>query len=385
MKKLTAKSVVNSKPGRLSEGDGSGLTLETSPGGRRRWLIRFSRPNGAGVTEATLGQFPYVTLQEAREKAFDFRRRLEHGLPPTAPKRVTIATLSADVLATRSSTAKNPRLALRAGSGLGRHTKPLRDLAVGSITTDQVLGVLLPIWTTKPTVAKRVRVLIEATLDAAKVKGLRSGENVARWKGHLSHVLPARPTLTRGHHRALAYGAVPALMRQLEATTSTAARAMRLTILCALRKNETLGLLWTDIVPDNGSGMMLVIPANRMKSGHEFRVPLSSAALAVIEEQRAIDRSGDLIFGSQVKVGQPMNLTTLNDLLLRLRVDGTPHGIARSSFRDYIADCTEFPRDLAEACLGHVVAGAEGAYRRSDMLERRRAIMQAWSNFVVGP
>jgi integrase len=337
------------------------------------------------VTESTLGQYPYVTLAEAREKAFDFRRRHSQGLSPVAPSRVTYGSLESEVLATRSQSAKNPRLALRQGNGLTRYTKALEHRSVASIETSDVLGVLTPIWTTKPTVAKRVRTLIESVLDAGRVKGIRSGENVARWKGHLSHVLPARPTLTRGHHKALAYSAVPPLMRQLEKARSTAARCMRLTILLALRKNETLNARWTDIVPDNGSGMMLVIPAERMKEGREFRVPLSSGAWTVIEEQRALGLEGDLMFPSSIKVGQPLNATTLNDLLLRLGAVATPHGIARSSFRDYIADCTEFPRDLAEMCLGHVVAGVEGAYRRSDMLERRRAIMQAWSNFIVGP
>jgi integrase len=335
------------------------------------------------VTESTLGQYPYVTLQEARNKAFDFRRRLSQGLSPVAQSRVTYGSLELEVLATRSQSAKNPRLALRQGSGLIRYTKALEHRSVASIETSDVLGVLTPIWTTKPTVAKRVRTLIESVLDAGRVKGLRDAENVARWKGHLSHVLPARPTLTRGHHKALDYSKVPSLMRQLEKARSTAARCMRLTILLALRKNEAMNARWSDI-STNGDGPLLIIPPERMKEGREFRIPLSSGAWTVIEEQRAQGLPGDLIFPSSIKPDQPLNATTLNDLLLRLGAVATPHGIARSSFRDYIADCTEFPRDLAEMCLGHVVAGVEGAYRRSDMLERRRAIMEAWSNFIVG-
>jgi integrase len=384
VQRLTIKQVANSKPGRVDDKGGTGLILETSPTLRRRWLIRFSRPNGGGVTEATLGQFPYVTLSEAREKAFDFRRRLSQGLSPVTPKHVTYMSIESDVLSYRSQSAKNPPLALRAGKGLLRYIKPLHDLSVASITTDQVLGVLLPIWTTKPTVAKRVRVLVESTLDAGHVRGLRSADNVARWKGHLAHVLPAPPTLTRGHHKALAYADVPNLMRRLAQIDSTAARCMRLTILCALRKNETMNARWSDL-SSNGEGAVLIVPPERMKGGREFRIPMSSGALAVIEEQRAQGLLGDLIFPSGIKIGQPMNGTTPNDLLNRLGTMATPHGIARSSFRDYIADCTEFPRDLAEMCLGHVVSGVEGAYRRSDMLERRRAIMKAWSNFIVGP
>jgi integrase len=304
---------------------------------------------------------------------------LAQGLSPNAPKRVTYGAIESDVLATRSSIAKNPRLALRQGQGLLRYTKPLRDLSVASVTTEQVLGVLMGIWTTKPTVAKRVRVLIESTLDSGRVRGLREGENVARWKGHLSHVLPARPTLTRGHHRSMPYNDVPTFYHRLSEAPGLVNRALQFLILTGLRKNEVLGLLWSDL-SENGSGPILTVPAERMKGAKEHRVPITSAMQSILDTQRKLGTSSDLIFANPA--GAKMNATTLNDALLRMLVDASPHGF-RSSLRDWIGNETDYPRDLAEMCLGHVVSGVEGAYRRSDMLERRRAIMQAWSNFIL--
>jgi integrase len=376
---LTAKQVQSAKSGRHL--DAKGLYLEVSPTGSKRWLIRFSRPGGRGVTEAALGSVEFVSLAQAREKAFDFRRRLASGLAPIAPRRTSFGQVASDVAAMKAATLKQPA---RTYNQL-RYTSLLADRDVASITVDDVLSILQPIWTTKPAVAERVRSLIEATLDAARIRGLRTGENPARWRGTLALVLPRRVTLSRGHFAALPYDQIKGLMTALDQDQGVVSRAFRFTILCALRKGETMNARWSDIVPDNGSGMMLVIPADRTKQAREHRVPLSSGALALIEEQRALRGPDDeYVFPSHIKLGQPLNPCAFNNMLRRMGFEGTPHGIARSSFRDWIADCTEFPRDLAEMCLGHIVSGVEGAYRRSDMLERRRAIMQAWSNFIVG-
>lgn len=374
---LTAKQVQNAKRGRHL--DAKGLYLEVSPSGSKRWLLRYSRPSGRGVTEAALGSVEFVSLAQARERAFDFRRRLASGLAPIAPRRTSFGQVASDVAAMKASALKHPA---RTYNQL-RYTSPLADRDVASITVDDVLSILQPIWTTKPAVAERVRSLIEATLDAAKIRGLRSNDNPARWRGTLALVLPRRLTLSRGHFTALPYDQIRGLMTALAQDQGVASRAFRFTVLCALRKGETTNLRWSDI-STNGEGPVLTIPADRTKQAREHRVPLSSGALALIEEQRALRDEGDLIFPSPIKIGVPMQPGAFNDLLARMGYKATPHGVARSSFRDWIADCTEFPRDLAEMCLGHVVSGVEGAYRRSDMLERRRAIMQAWSNFIVG-
>ena len=374
---LTAKQVQNAKRGRHL--DAKGLYLEVSPTGSKRWLLRYSRPSGRGVTESALGSVEFVTLAQAREKAFDFRRSLASGLAPIAPRRTSFGQVANDVAAMKAATLKQPA---RTYNQL-RYTSPLADRDVASITVDDVLSILQPIWTTKPAVAERVRSLIEATLDAAKIRGLRSNDNPARWRGTLALVLPRRVTLSRGHFAALPYDEIKGLMTALDQDQGLVSRAFRFTVLCALRKGETMGLRWSDI-STNGDGAVLTIPADRTKQAREHRVPLSTGALALIAQQRALRDEGDLIFPSPIKIGVPMHPGAFNDLLARLGYKATPHGVARSSFRDWIADCTEFPRDLAEMCLGHVVSGVEGAYRRSDMLERRRAIMQAWSNFIVG-
>jgi integrase len=376
---LTAKHVQNAKSGRHL--DAKGLYLEVSPTGSKRWLLRYSRRGGRGVTEAALGAVEFVSLAQAREKAFDFRRRLASGLAPIAPRRTSFGQVALDVAAMKAATLKQPA---RTYNQL-RYTATLTDRDVASITVDDVLSILQPIWTTKPAVAERVRSLIEATLDAAKIRGLRTAENSARWRGTLALVLPRRVTLSRGHFTALPYDQIRGLMTALDQDQGVVSRAFRFTLLCALRKGETTNLRWSDI-STNGDGPVAIIPADKTKQAREHRVPLSSGALAVIAEQAAVrEHTDEYVFPSSIKLGQPLNPCAFNNILRRMGFDGTPHGIARSSFRDWIADCTEFPRDLAEMCLGHVVSGVEGAYRRSDMLERRRAIMQAWSNFIVAP
>jgi integrase len=375
---LTAKQVQNAKRGRHL--DAKGLYLEVSPTGSKRWLLRYSRRGGRGVTEAALGSVEFVSLAQAREKAFDFRRRLASGLAPIAPRRTSFGQVALDVAAMKAATLKQPAPTYNQL----RYTSPLTDRDVASITVDDVLSILQPIWTTKPAVAERVRSLMEATLDAAKIRGLRTAENPARWRGTLALVLPRRVTLSRGHFAALPYDQIKGLMTALDQDLGVVSRAFRFTVLCALRKGETMGLRWSDISTDCATGPVAIIPPDKTKQAREHRVPLSSGALAVIEEQRTFRDDGDeYVFPSLIKRGQPLNPCAFNNMLKRLGFEGTPHGVARSSFRDWIADCTEFPRDLAEMCLGHVVSGVEGVYRRSDMLERRRAIMQAWSDFIV--
>jgi integrase len=260
---------------------------------------------------------------------------------------------------------------------LATYAAPIRDKAVDEVTREDVLAVLKPIWTTKNETASRLRGRIEAVLDAAKAEGLRQGENPAAWKGNLKHSLPKRQKLQRGHHPAMAYEKVPAFVQALRARDATAARALEFLILTAARSGEVLGTHWGEVDLERG---IWTVPAARMKAGREHRVPLSDRAKAVLEEMETV-RAGDLVFPG--RGGRSMSNMAMEMLLRRMKADEvTVHGF-RSSFRDWAAEETPFPREIAEAALAHVVGDStERAYRRGDALERRRELMQAWAHFL---
>jgi integrase len=258
---------------------------------------------------------------------------------------------------------------------LETYATPLRAKPVDSIATDDVLAILQPIWTTKSVTASRVRGRIEKVLDAAKAKGYRQGENPARWRGHLDHLLPKQSKLRRGHHPALPYQDVAVFVGRLRESDSLAARALELCILTAARSGEILGMRWSEINLDE---RVWTLPPDRMKAGREHRVPLSERAVAILR-QLAETRTGDFVFQGQRK-DRPMAHTAMNMTLFRMKADTiTVHGF-RSSFRDWAGNETPYPRDLIETALAHVVGdAAEQAYRRSDALEKRRALMETWA------
>ena len=269
---------------------------------------------------------------------------------------------------------------------IARYAAPLLPRPVNKITTEDVQSVLRPIWTTKAETASRVRGRIEKVLDAAKAKGLREGENPARWRGHLDHLLPKRQRLQRGHHAAMPWRAVPEFVMRLRESCSMAALALEFVILTAARSGEVLksvrdgevmGARWDEI---DRQVNVWTIPAERMKAGREHRVPLSNRALAIlVEADRA--RRGGFIFPAQ-SGDQPLSDMALTMLMRRLKVtNATVHGF-RSSFRDWVGEATSFPREIAEAALAHTVGDkVERAYWRGDALERRRQLMEAWANF----
>jgi integrase len=218
---------------------------------------------------------------------------------------------------------------------------------------------------------------METVFSAAKVRGLRSGDNPAVWRGNLDHVLPKRPMLVNGHHVAMSYQDVPAFMRKLELENGVVCRMMRLLILTACRKNEILNLRWDWI-----DGDVLTIPASQMKQGREHRIPLSLAARAILDEQRALESGSDLVFPSPHREGQGIHATTANEVLKRMGVDCTVHGF-RSSFRDFAGDMTDAPREVAEACLAHSLGPVERAYRRGQAIEKMRSLMDAWASHCM--
>jgi integrase len=260
---------------------------------------------------------------------------------------------------------------------LGVYAAPMRRKPVDTVSTEDVLGVLKPIWTEKPETASRLRGRIEVVLDAARAAGHRTGENPARWKGHLAQLLSKRQKLTRGHHAALPYAEVPDFVARLHEQTGLAALALEFTILTAARSGEALGAKWSEIDFDE---KLWTVPAARMKGSREHRVPLSSRALAALAQTRKL-QTNDYVFPGQ-KRGRPLSGMSMEMLLRRMKVeDVTVHGF-RSSFRDWAGDKTSFPREVAEAALAHAIGDeTEAAYRRSDALVKRRKLMEAWAAY----
>jgi integrase len=250
-------------------------------------------------------------------------------------------------------------------------------LPVDEIDTAAVLGALTPIWRAKPETASRVRGRIEAVLDAAKAQGHRTSENPAAWRGHLSHILPKRAALSRGRHAAMDYRDVPAFVEKLREIETIGALALEFTILTAARSGEVLGARWPEV---DLASRVWTIPASRMKSAREHRVPLCERALAILEKMED-GRVGDLVFPGQ-RLGRPFGPNAMAGVLRRLGVkDATVHGF-RSSFRDWCGNETHFAREIAEAALAHATGDqTERAYRRSDALEKRRALMDAWADY----
>jgi integrase len=261
------------------------------------------------------------------------------------------------------------------------YAAPLRRLPADKITTDDVLSVLKPVWNTRPETASRLRGRIERVLDAAKAHGLRSGENPARWRGHLDQLLPKRQQLARGHHAAMSYADLPAFIEDLQAREGSAARALEFAILTAARSGEVLGASWEEF---DLEGAAWTVPATRMKAGREHRVPLSRRALKIVRAMHDI-REGDFVFAGQ-KPGSPLSVMALEMVLRRMKIDdATVHGF-RSAFRDWAAECTNFPNEVCEAALAHVIENkAEAAYRRGDLFEKRRKLMDAWGTYCTTP
>jgi integrase len=256
------------------------------------------------------------------------------------------------------------------------HAAPLRPLPVDEITTADVLSVLTPIWNSTFVTANRLRGRIERVLDAAKAQGLRTGENPARWRGHLDQLLPKRQRLACRHHAAMPYTDLPAFMTRLQTRKGMAARAIEFTILTAARSGEVFGARWDEFDRANA---IWTVPAARMKAGREHRVPLSGRALRIIT---SMQRHSDFVFPGE-KPGKPLSMMVMNTVLRRMKVENaTVHGF-RSTFRDWAAECTDYANEICEAALAHVIGNkAEAAYRRGDLFEKRRKLMDEWAEYA---
>lgn len=387
VKKLSARTVTTlTKPGRHGDGDGLYLVIDAS--GARRWLFLF-RWQGK-LKEMGLGGVSTVSLAEAREKAAAARKQVKDGINPIearraaeaeGEKRQTFGAFADDMLKSILPGFKNVRHQAQWKRALEHYAKPIRDKWLDDIGTDDILRVIQPIWQTKQETASRVRGRIERVLDAARAKGKRTGENPARWRGHLRELLSQRRKLSRGHHASMPYADVPNFIVALRERDATAAKALEFLILTASRSNETLGAEWAEI---DIAHKVWTVPAKRMKSGKLHRIPLSARAIALLEDLKAA-RVNDYVFPGQ-RDKRPLSGMALQMLMRRMEVDDfTPHGF-RSSFRDWAGESTSFAREVAEAALAHTVGDeAEQAYRRGDALEKRRKLMDAWARFIGAP
>jgi integrase len=379
---LTARKVETAKPGKYS--DGGNLYLIVSETGTRKWVLRFTWRGKA--KEMGLGGAGSVPLADAREKAATARRQIAQGLNPIDERKrdggiPTFGEMADDVRETLSAGFRNKKHQAQWKSTLETYAAPLRAKPVDTIATDDVLAVLKPIWTTKAETASRVRGRIEKILDAAKAKSFRDGENPARWRGHLDHLLPRPLKLARGHHAAMPYEDVATFIAKLRQREATSALALELCILTAARSGEILGTQWSEIDLDK---TIWTVPANRMKAGREHRVPLSPRAVAILRQLEKL-KTGEFVFPGQAR-NKPLSSMAMEMILRRMKIqDATVHGF-RSSFRDWAGNASNFPRELIETALAHVIGDkAEQAYRRSDALEKRRKLMNAWAAYCMAP
>ena len=380
---LSARKVATAAPGIYL--DGGGLYLCVASSGAKTWVYRFSwqgrRPEmGLGAVGDGVG------LAEARAARDEARRVLRSGSNPIEARREaarigarkpTFGEIADALLAAKSLEWRNEKHRDQWRISLTALAAPLRSRPVDEIDTAAVLSVLTPIWQAKPETGNRLRQRIEAVLDAAKAQGHRVGDNPAAWRGHLSHLLPKRGKLARGHHAAMAYANVPAFVEKLREIDSVAARALEFAILTAGRSGEIYGARWPEI---DLAAKVWTIPAERMKAGREHRVPLCERAIAILERLFATKISA-FVFPGQ-RHNQPLSHVAMAKVIERMGVEGaTVHGF-RSAFRDWVGNETHFPREVAEAALAHVVGdAAEQAYRRGDALEKRRALMAAWAAY----
>ncbi len=365
------------KPGRHS--DGGGLYLNVTPSGTRSWVFMWTRDGRR--REMGLGSYPATTLSRARWIAGVNRASVAEGRDPIVERgkasEPTFGECVEQFLGGIEGSWRNEKHRSQWRMTLTTYCRPIADRPVSAIGTEDILKVLQPIWKVKPETASRLRGRIERVLDFASTRGWRSGENPARWRGHLKNVLPQRAKLTRGHHAAMPYIDVPDFVARLRQLDAMAARSLEFLILTAGRTGEVLGARWQEF---DLEARLWVIPAERMKATREHRVPLSDRAMAILEPLNTT-RVSDFVFPGQ-RPGRPLSSSAMEMLLRRMKADAyTVHGF-RSSFRDWAGDRTSFAREVAEAALAHQLGDAtERAYRRADALDKRRELMDAWNEY----
>ena len=371
--------------------DGAGLYLQIAKGGSKSWVLRYTVAGKA--REMGLGSFVIFSLAEARNRAIAERKKLADGVDPIEAKRGSLLEqrLAAAKVITFDKAAEGFIEANESGWRSAKHGEQWRntlatyaspvigDLPVSTITTALVMKILQPIWSTKTETATRVRGRIEKVLDWAKVQGYRSGDNPAAWKGNLAEALPKPSKVAdAGHHAALPWADMGQFMVTLRAMPGAGSMAMQLIILTATRTSEVIEAKWSEF--DLGTGLW-VIPKERMKGFREHRVPLSKQAQAVLAQVKWDNKTSEFVFPSTKPDKAISNMTCLAVLKRMGRSDLTVHGF-RSTFRDWAAESTAYPRDVCEMALAHAIEDkSEAAYRRGDLLEKRTRLMSEWATF----
>jgi integrase len=384
LERLTHKGVLAKRsPGYFA--DGGGLYLQVSSAGTKSWIFRYTR-NGKS-REMGLGPLHTVSLSESRGKAADGRRQLLAGVDPIEARKAAKANLRLDASKARTFSDcaaayikahragwKNAKHASQWESTLETYAAPkIGALPVQAIDTGLVMSVLEPIWTTKTETASRLRARIEAILDWATTREYRTGDNPARWRGHLSNLLVKQSKVRAiKHHPALPYEAIGEFMQVLAAQTGTAAKALQFSILTAARTGEAIGARPEEFDLDKA---LWTIPVERMKSKRAHRVPLAPRAVEIVRQQP----KGDFVFAGQNE-GQPLSNMAMTEVLRRMeRKDITVHGF-RSTFRDWASERTSYPREVCEMALAHAIGDkTEAAYRRGDLFDKRRRLMAEWA------
>lgn len=399
---LTAQQVNHAKPGRY--GDGDGLYLLVRSATSAFWVFRYTRD--ARMREMGLGRARgtknVVTLAAVRKSANRLHVAVREGRDPLADRDAAVAVAKAEAqvaivkaikfetvaegyIKTHAAGWRNSKHGAQWGATLRTYVYPhFGDVPVAGVATEHVLAALHPIWNTKPETAARVRGRIESILDYAKAMKWREGENPATWRGHLVKLLPSRAKVAPVvHHAALPWVEIGDFMSRLRLQGGVSGKALQFAILTAGRSGEVLGATWGEI---DLVGETWTIPASRMKAGREHRVPLSAPALALLEEMKKFrvtaDQDCHVFPGATAR--RPLSGMAMTMVLRRMdRGDVTPHGF-RSTFRDWAAEKTSFPNEVAEAALAHIVGDkVEAAYRRGDLFEKRRGLMEEWGRFAA--
>lgn len=388
-----AASKLAKQEGMHAMGNPPGLYLCVAGGGRS-WILRYSF--GGARRDLGLGSYFDLTLAEARDKARENRKLVLQGIDPIEAKREKRDALSVErskrmtfskcvdgYLDAHGDAWRNPKHRAQWQSTLETYAYPvIGGMNVAAVDSPLVLKILEPIWKTKTETAKRLRGRIENVLDWAKVRGYRAGDNPAKWRGHLDHML-AKPSKVSAveHHAALAFAEMGSFMAQVRAMEGIAARALEFTILTACRSGEVRGATWAEF---DLPARLWIIPAKRMKAEREHRVPLSDSAISILAKMQE-HQLGDFVFPG-MKENMPISNMSMGAVLKRMgRGDLTVHGF-RSAFRDWVSESTAYPRDVAEMSLAHTIANkVEAAYRRGDLYDKRVRLMADWAKYCSKP
>jgi integrase len=390
LNRLTAKAVAQKTKAGLYC-DGGNLYLQVTPSASKTWVFRFRSPLTHKMRDMGLGPLHSVGIPEARERAAMQRAAILRGLDPieerdrakrhnalAAAKAMTFSACAISYIASHRAGWRNAKHADQWQSTIATYCGPIfGSLPVQDVDTGLVVQVLEPIWATKAETASRLRGRIENVLDWAKVMGYRTGENPARWRGHLAYHLPKLAKKSRvQHHKAMPFVEVPAFVTSLRAISTTVSRCLEFTILTAARTSEAIH---AQVEEFDLREATWTIPATRMKAGREHRVPLSPRAAEIVRQSLS---KGQRFLFPGVSARKPICNMAMLYLLARIGIPFTVHGF-RSSFRDWSAERTDLQREVCEAALAHTISdAAEAAYRRTDLFDKRRILMERWAAFI---